>query len=79
LISRFDLSAIEQKTPLDNVFFSPHGIDFAYFSPDTTVPKDPPALIFTGNMNYAPNVDAALYFYEEMFPSIRTQVPTVKW
>jgi sugar transferase (PEP-CTERM/EpsH1 system associated) len=79
LISRYDLNAIEQKTPLDNVFFSPHGIDFAYFSPDTTVPKEPHALIFTGNMNYAPNVDAALYFYEEMFPSIRTQVPKVKW
>jgi glycosyltransferase involved in cell wall biosynthesis len=79
LISRYDLNAIEQKTPLHNVFFSPHGIDFTYFSPDTNVQKEPHSLIFTGNMNYAPNVDAALYFYREIFPSIRTQVPDVKW
>lgn len=75
LISKHDLDAIEQKTPLTNVFYSPHGVDFAFFTPDEDAVKEPHSLIFTGNMNYAPNVDAALYFYRDIFPLVREQVP----
>ncbi|RIK42587.1 MAG: hypothetical protein DCC55_08375 [Chloroflexi bacterium] len=78
LISKHDLAAIDQATPLDNVFFSPHGVDFTYFAPDPAVQKEPNSLIFTGNMNYAPNVDAALYFYSEIFPFVREQLPVAK-
>jgi glycosyltransferase involved in cell wall biosynthesis len=78
LISRYDLGAIEQKAPLNNVFFSPHGVDFAYFAPDTSVEKEPNTLILTGNMNYHPNVDAVLYFYREILPLVRAQVPDVR-
>lgn len=78
LISRYDLRAIEQKMPLDNVFFSPHGVDFAYFSPDTRGQKEPNTLVFTGNMSYTPNVDAALSFCKEILPLVRAQVPDVK-
>ena len=30
-------------------------------------------------MNYAPNVDAAQFFYERIFPLVRSEVPDVKW
>lgn len=79
LISKHDLAAIEQKRPLTNVFYSPHGVDFAYFSPDASAEKDPHSLIFTGNMSYAPNVDAALYFYKEILPLVREQIPAVQF
>lgn len=79
LISKHDLDAIHQKTPLTNVFYSPHGVDFEFFSPDESAVKEPQSLIFTGNMNYAPNVDAALYFYREIFPLVREQVPGVRF
>lgn len=78
LISQHDLDAIEQKRPLDNVFFSPHGVDFDYFAPDESVAKEPDSLILTGNMNYAPNVDAVTYFCAEILPLVRQQVPAVK-
>ncbi len=78
LISPHDLRAIERDRP-ENVFYSPHGVDFEYFSPDESIVKEPSSIIFTGNMNYAPNVDAALYFYEEIFPLIRAAVPDVTW
>ena len=79
LISPHDLRAIEQDAPKDNVFFSPHGVDYAFFAPDPAVQKEPASLIFTGNMGYAPNVDAALFFYEQIFPLVRAQVPEVRW
>jgi sugar transferase (PEP-CTERM/EpsH1 system associated) len=73
LISKYDLQAIEQKEPLENVFFSPHGVDYEYFAPDTTVQKVPSSLVLTGNLNYTPNVDGALYFCREILPLVRAQ------
>ncbi len=78
LISKHDLSAIEQKTPLNNIFFNPHGVDAHYFTPDTNMPRIPNSLIFTGNMNYTPNIDAAQYFCQDILPSIRIRVPDIK-
>ena len=61
------------------MFFSPHGVDCEYFAPMSNVKKDPSTIVFTGNMNYAPNVDAAQFFYERIFPLVRSEVPDVKW
>ncbi|MDR3439926.1 TIGR03087 family PEP-CTERM/XrtA system glycosyltransferase [Telmatospirillum sp.] len=56
-----------------------NGIDFSYFSADTSQPSPFPAgsrgVVFTGAMDYWPNVDAAIWFAEEMFPAIRARVP----
>ncbi|MCB0734442.1 MAG: glycosyltransferase [Bacteroidetes bacterium] len=35
-------------------------------------------LLFTGNMDYAPNVDAVTYFVQHLFDPIRAKYPTVK-
>lgn len=77
-ISRHDFDAISNKAPLKNVSFIPHGVDYVYFTPDTAVQKAHHSLIITGNMNYAPNIDAAMYFYHEIFPSVRRRVTDVK-
>jgi len=79
LISKHDLNAMAQEAPLDNVFFSPHGVDYSYYSPDVQIQKEPNTLLLTGAMYYAPNIDAALYFYKEILPLVRQQVPDVRW
>lgn len=58
----------------------PNGVDMAYFaqSKDTgNSISQPPVIIFTGAMDYFPNVDAVKYFCEEIFPSIRQAMPEV--
>lgn len=35
-------------------------------------------LIFSGNMNYAPNVDAAVYLAKEIFPALAQQFPGLR-
>lgn len=40
-----------------------------------TVQKVPNRLIFSGNMNFAPNYEAALWFLTRVFPLVRKQVP----
>ncbi len=75
LISRHDLEAVAQGRPLDNAFVVPHGVDCAHFAPNGTADKRPGELVLTGNMNYAPNVDAAMWFCGEVLPRIRAKVP----
>ncbi len=36
-------------------------------------------LLFTGNMDYAPNIDAVLYFVKDIFPSILKRFPNIKF
>ena len=38
-----------------------------------------PYIIFTGAMNYRPNVDAVTYFHREVFPIIRKSLPELKF
>jgi len=47
----------------------PNAVDVAYFRPSDTVP-DPNAIVLTGLMKYRPNVDAAIYFVNEILPKI---------
>ncbi len=77
LISKNDLKAMEPKSPLNNVFFNPHGVDNSHFAPDVRVQKKPNMVIFTGNMNYMPNVDATVYYCREILPLVRRYVPDV--
>ena len=53
-----------------------NGVDLDYFCPTPLVTPSPGHLIFTGVMDYHPNVDAVLWFCAEVFPRIREQVPT---
>lgn len=50
----------------------PNGVDAEYFSP-AAVPPDPAArsIVFTGDMSYFPNQEAAAYFAREVFPFVR--------
>ena len=55
----------------------PNGIDLEYFLPRHDPPKD--TIIFTGAMNYFPNIDGVLYFHKEVFPLIKREVPSGKF
>lgn len=56
-----------------------NGIDFDYFSQSAAHANPFPAgsrpIVFTGAMDYWPNVDACGWFAESLFPEIRNRVP----
>lgn len=56
------------------VIVVPNGVDLGYFSPSGS-PPSPGTLIFSGSMNYGPNIDAVLWFYRDIFPIIRRNWP----
>lgn len=51
-----------------------NGIDVAHFAPAPDVEREP-RVVFTGVMNYAPNVDAAMWLAREIWPRVRARHP----
>jgi sugar transferase (PEP-CTERM/EpsH1 system associated) len=51
-----------------------NGVDLEFFCPPGTGPSSP-VVVFTGTMDYFPNVDAVLYFSKAVLPRIRAVVP----
>lgn len=55
------------------------GVDSAHFDPSADYPNPYPegaaALVFTGAMDYWPNVDAVTWFAREAFPQVREAIP----
>jgi sugar transferase (PEP-CTERM/EpsH1 system associated) len=60
-----------------------NGVDSAYFSPhhdfDSPYTEGGPVMVFTGAMDYWPNVDAVQWFAAEMLPAIRQQHPDARF
>jgi sugar transferase (PEP-CTERM/EpsH1 system associated) len=55
----------------------PNGVDLEYFTPDYQSRADMPpmSIVFTGVMDYWPNVEGVRWFVEHIFPRIRSAVP----
>ena len=66
------LASLAPQRPIVNV---PNGIDIARYLPEPLPTTSPPSLIFTGKMDYRPNVDAMLWFGLEALPRIRRETP----
>ncbi len=71
---RDELRGINPALPLDVI---PNGVDLAYFQAQDG-PRDPATLLFTGNFEYAPNVDAALRLAQEILPRVQAEIPAAK-
>jgi sugar transferase (PEP-CTERM/EpsH1 system associated) len=60
-----------------------NGVDTVYFRDSgdfpNPYPPDTDILVFTGAMDYWANVDAVTWFADEVFPAIRSRVPTARF
>lgn len=78
-VSPAEANLFKQLAPesADKVGFFSNGVDTDYFSPEHAYPNPYPdnanVMVFTGAMDYWPNIDAVQWFAEEIFPSIRAQ------
>jgi len=65
------------------VSFAQNGVDTEYFAPDAAraspFEADEEALVFTGAMDYWPNVDAVCWFAHEVLPAIRAARPQARF
>ena len=73
-VSEDEAAAARVLLQVKNVWVVPNGVDTRFFSPSEE-PPEAGYLLFTGMMDYAPNVDAACYFSQEILPLIRRELP----
>ena len=77
IISEVDRNAI-CTDPGDLFFECPHGVTLDT-APTRYEDREADTIVFSGNMNYRPNIDAAVYFVREILPIIRSRVPSVSF
>jgi polysaccharide biosynthesis protein PslH len=80
-VSEGDRSMMTQWVDGDRVTVVPTGVDLAQYHPnlssvDTNVSA--PLITFVGAMDWEPNVDGIEYFCNEVWPSIKAEVPRAR-
>lgn len=84
-VSSTEAALFQQLSPATahKIGFYNNGVDHHYFDPQSTTdaplenpfPADCQTLVFTGAMDYWPNVDAVIWFAHEVLPTLRQQHP----
>jgi glycosyltransferase involved in cell wall biosynthesis len=67
-----------QKQKNTNIQLLLNGVDLETFSYVKTEPEEN-RIIFVGNMEYFPNIDAVFYFSNEIFPLIKKKRPSARF
>lgn len=73
IISEQDLEYIYHPQR-DRIHVIPNGVDTEHFRPRQRTPTFD--LVFTGNMNYPPNIDSVLYLAQQVLPLVRRVRPS---
>lgn len=78
--SQADAQALRRLLPDLEPVIVPNGVDVARHHPDLpdSIPLEHPAVVFTGKMDYRPNVDAMLWFHGQVWPIVRAQSPKAR-
>ncbi|MGD1996366.1 MAG: glycosyltransferase [Anaerolineae bacterium] len=76
-VSEPDAHALRELIPELEPLVVPNGIDLSAYRSDLPPPPEmgEGALVFTGKMDFRPNVDAMLWFARRALPRIRQEVP----
>ena len=81
LVSTDEAALLQQRAPQarHKIGAFENGVDAGYFSPDRDYPNpyapEVPGIVFTGAMDYWPNIDAVAWFSERIFPAVRDAIP----
>jgi glycosyltransferase involved in cell wall biosynthesis len=81
-VSEADRHALQQIIPELPVAVIPNGVDLTFYRREAVPPMQeigPHALVFTGKMDYRPNIDAVLWFADAVLPLILAQIPDARF
>ena len=90
-VSETDKRALQRLAPGLEVTVVPNGVDTEFYNDQIPMTNDQArighwdldigncSLVFTGKMDFRPNVDAVLWFCQEVLPLVRRQIPDVSF
>ena len=77
-VSEADAAWIRSQAPDAALRIVRNGVDVDFFGPRRT-PAKSTSVVFTGSMDYPPNIDAAVWFADEIFPGLRERLPQLRF
>ncbi len=82
-VSRTDADSFKSLMPFAHTAVVENGVDETYFCPDSPLIPDceitVPEIVFEGSMFFSPNIDAARYFVEAIFPLVKKELPQARF
>src|ERR1700739_491275 len=78
-VSDHDRKEMLTLAPRCSITVVPTGVDTAEYQPVPSVSGNPPLIVFTGSMDWEPNIDAVEYFCREIFPRVLTAFPNARF
>ena len=73
---RTQMLAMDSTCPISVV---PTGVDTSKYQRVASAAGNPPVVVFTGSMDWEPNVDAVEYFCREVWPNVLAEFPTARF
>lgn len=77
VVAERDRGELRRINPALNWEVIPNGVDLEYFRPQVGG-REAATLLFTGNFEYEPNVEAAQYLAGELLPRLRQALPAAR-
>lgn len=78
-VSENDRSGMLTLAPGCAITVVPTGVDTEKYQAAPSVSGDSPLIVFTGSMDWEPNIDAVEYFSSEIFPTVLAAVPAARF
>jgi len=76
VVSEADKEALRRLVPGLPVSVVPNGVDTQYYQPAEGETNG--SLVFTGKMDFRPNVDGVLWFFERVWPLVKSRLPQAR-
>ncbi len=77
-VSDTDAEKMRADYGLQHVVAIPTAVDTDYFRPDPKLPRAANTLVFTGSLDWTPNIDGLKWFVDLVMPIVARAVPNVK-
>ena len=77
-VSAEDGAQLKQLAPTAKICVIPNAIEVDAYEVERVKPRFP-TLVYSGKMDYRPNVDAVFWFHRSIWPQIHSHDPQVQW
>ncbi len=78
-VSDHDRNEMLTMAPGCEITVVPTGVDTEKYQAAPSASGNPPLIVFTGSMDWEPNIDAVEYFCSEIFPAVLAAFPSARF
>ena len=78
-VSETDRRTMSSMVDQERISVVPTGVDLSKYQYDPVARPSGPLVVFTGSMDWAPNIDGVEFFCQEIWPQVLAKVPAARF